>query len=266
MSYGIEIQRMGFNMQYIEVKKDLFNSEVFRIEMGNMTINNDGKISDSIRVDVQKAIISARKEGYQHLTCKVSTSDKGIVKALEENGFYLVDTAITFCFQFGKNQLRSMEYKCRLGDCQKEDLQELMRIAKESYSLDRFHSDPKLPNDLCDEYYEKWIQNSVNGFADKTLVAYYDNKVVGFTTGKRRREEEYYDLVLSAVDINARGLNIYTSMIHYMTNYVVNLAEKDSTLKGILLETQVDNYPVLRAWIKLGYTPYSSLYVFQRDI
>lgn len=248
-----------------ELEKDKFNSEIFKIPMGNLVIErcDQGQELDAC---ISLALKKGKEEGFKHITCKVPTNDIESVNALERAGFFLVDTALTYTFVIGKHSLKNMNYECVLDDCKENDLDRLKTIAKESYKIDRFHSDKTLPNELCDKYYEKWVENSYYGFADKTLVAYYNGLPVGFETGKRRKGTPYYDLVLSAVDKNARGLGIYTSMIHYMTQHVIDLSKRDESLKAILLETQVDNIPVLKAWINLGYTAESSLYVMHKHM
>lgn len=242
----------------ITVVKDVFNSEIFKIKMGNLIY--EGTVHGE---DLLRCIADAKEEGYQHLSYKIPTSDKKSVNIVEDAGFRITDTLITYTFDFNKNHLTDNKYICTMGDCRAEDVEELKRISKESFKTDRFHSDPCLPNELCDMYYEKWFENSYNGFADKVMVAYYNGRPVGYTTGKYKAGDEHVRLVLSAVNGECRGMGIYTSLIHAMTEWAMATAEGNDTTKGILLGTQIDNIAVQKAWSKLGYSPYGSDYVMQ---
>ena len=134
-------------------------------------------------------------------------------------------------------------------------------IAKGSFEKDRFHSDRHLNRNLCDKYYEKWIENSYNGFAERVIVAEYCNDAVGFTTAKTYKNDIFGHLVLSAVSNNYRGLGFYTSMIHEGVSWIF---QKHDDLIGIIVGTQLDNLAVQKAWINLGFTVYSSKYVLHK--
>ena len=238
------------------IDKDVFNSDIFGIQMGNLKYE-PGITGD----DIARCLSDAKEEGFKHLTCKIPTQDKKAVNAFEDYGFRIADTLVTYVFDFRKNKLNDVEYICKVDDCKQEDVEELKRITKESFVIDRYHSDANLPNDLCDLYYEKWFENSFNGFADKILAAYYEGIPVGYTTGKNSGNDEYVHLVLSAVNKERRGLGIYTTLIHAMTEWGIEVGKEEK--KGILLGTQIDNIAVQKAWNKLGYSPYSSDYVMQ---
>ena len=173
----------------------------------------------------------------------------------------IADTLVRYTFDFEKATLPQMQYKCELGDCKKEDLESLKEISRTVFKIDRFHSDDSLPNDLCDQYYSRWIENSFNGLADKIVVAYYNNEPVGYTTAKVYPNDEYVQMVLSAVSDKYKGLGTYTSMIHFGSKWLIDNYSK--TKKGIIVGTQIDNVAVQKTWIKLGYTIQDSQYVFQ---
>lgn len=245
----------------LTVTIDKFNSEIFGKKMGNLveSINSDNAISD-----VRSTIEKAREDGFAHLTAKMSTCDKRLANLLLCNGFTIADTLVTWAFAAGKNTLANVEHKVQLGDCTKSDLPYLMKIAKESFKIDRFHSDYTLPDKLCDMYYEKWIENSFYGYADKIITARVDDKAVGFTTGNIGDTNGYAHLVLSAVSDKHRGMGIYTSMIHECVRWFFEA--RSSTNRGLLVGTQIDNIAVQKAWNRLGFVPFNSEYVLQMAI
>lgn len=251
---------------FFGVEKDSFNTQHFGIKMGNIkTKLNFANVSNENLISrFQNAISMAKEEGYKHLTFKVGTNQKEIIKCATSNGMEIADTLVRYVFDFSKSFLPEIQHKCSLKDCSIDDLQYLKDIARNSFKIDRFHSDDYLPDELCDLYYDRWIENSYNGYADKVIVAHYNNDVVGFTTGNYRQNENYSQLVLSAVSNKYRGIGVYTSMIHEGTKWLLN--NKSIETKGVIVGTQIDNIAVQKAWIKLGYTMFNSQYVFQKHL
>lgn len=235
------------------INTDVFNSEIFGIKMGNIILDKHD-YEEGINID---AIISeAKSESFEHISVKVPTPYKESLNEIIKRGFYLTDTLIEYIYLFDGRRLPDVKHKTILRDYRKDDIDGLMAIAKGSFDYDRYHSDPSLDNDQCDRYYEQWIKNSCNGFADKVIVSEYEGEVVGFTTGKADHKEELGHLVLSAVSKKYRGLGIYTSMIYEGVKWL-----ESQGFKGLVVGTQINNIAVQKAWIKLGFTVLDSEYV-----
>ena len=142
-----------------------------------------------------------------------------------------------------------------LRSFKESDLDYVLNLARSSYTQDRYHANPDLPNEICDNFHESWIKNSCSGeIADYTVIAELDNIAVGYTTLKYfdNFDDIYTDkigaLMLSAVSPIAREAGIYTKMIHFGTNWLV-----DRGCRYIHLGTQVYNIPVQKSWTGLGY-------------
>lgn len=244
----------------MKITVDKFNSDIFGLKMGNVDYSKDKGLGAE---DMKMLQADAAGEGFQHLTIEVSSTDKRSLNIVLQNGFSFVDTRVEYFFDFNNARLPLMDHKCLLRDARQEDLAALKHIAQKSFSTDRFHSDKNLDNLLCDRYYEKWIENSFYGFADKVIVAEYQGMPVGFTTGKVCSEAQKGNLVLSAVSDTCRGLGIYTSMIHEGVSW---LSEKRESIRGVQVGTQLENLAVQKAWIKLGFTVLGSSYILQKYI
>lgn len=240
----------------MKINKDEFNSKHFGIAMGNVLL--DRTYSEKDFAHAMQNLEELKK--YCHLTLRVLTNDKVTTNSALKFGFSICDTLVEWMFSLKNPSLPKMEYKVLVRECEEEDLPYIKEIAKSSFKIDRFHSDPNLDNNLCDLYYEKWTENSFYGFAEKVLVAIYNNEVVGFTTIKTYENDPIGHLVLSAVSSKYRGLGIYTCLIHACTKWLI---DNHGELEGILVGTQIDNIAVQKAWKKLNYTPYSSSYVLQ---
>lgn len=241
------------------IAKDQFNTEVFRMGMGNWFLE-DGEPLDAGMIG--RAEKEARAQGIVHITVKIPASDKNVLNTLLQNGYYLADTLTEYFFDT-KKELPELKHRCILRDASKDDVPALKAIARESFEIDRFHSDRHLSNELCDKYYEKWIENSFHGFAEKVIVADYAGCVAGFTTGKTYPDSDIGHLVLSAVSSASRGHGVYTSMIHEGISWI---KRERPGIRGVVVGTQLDNLAVQKAWIRLGFTIHGSMYVLQKYI
>ncbi|MFQ5777057.1 MAG: GNAT family N-acetyltransferase [Terriglobia bacterium] len=131
------------------------------------------------------ALSQARQQGIRYLLARVPAGDLEGVHLLEENGFQLVDALLTF----GMSPLAVAEQRPETGEvlpCDRaraDDLPALREIARSSFSLDRFHADPAIPQATCDEVHCRWLEDSCAAQAGCVLVA-RAGEPVGFTTLK----------------------------------------------------------------------------------
>ena len=241
------------------IKQDIFNSEIFGIKMGNIILTEEDLNNDSF--DVESVILEGKRNGFAHLSVKIPTPYKKIFNSFIFSGFYLTDTLIEYVLKYDEKPLPPMKHKMILRDFVESDIESLMEIAKGSFTFDRYHSDPFLDNNLCDKYYEQWLYNSCHGFADKIVVAEYNNEVVGFSTANADHSQELGHMVLSAVSSKYRGLGTYTSMEYELIKWL-----KEEGFKGALLGTQINNVAVQKTWIKLGFTVLDSEYVLHMPL
>lgn len=236
----------------LRIEKDEFNSTIFQMKMGNIIefSKND------------KAELDKETGNYDHLSIKLDCSELELCNYLLSKGFYIVDTLVSYVFDYEKNKIPEISYNqdIQINDVEREDISLISDIAYHSFFNDRFHNDPYLDKEKCNEYYETWIRNSCNGFADMVLVGKdRENHILGFGTGKYY-DENHSALVLNAVTEYARGKGVYTAMIF----------EAMKRFKGksrhLTLGTQINNYAVQKAWNKLGFKIYESKYVLHKRI
>ena len=179
-----------------------------------------------------------------------------LVQLLERERFFTTDVHSTYFIDFAKTSINNMDYgNIILREYKDSDFDFLLEIARTSYDQDRYHSDPYLPNKICDSFYESWIRNSFSGeIADLTVVAELNNLPVGYTTLKNYNNfdnilsSKVGALILSAVSSNVREGGIYTKMIHYGMKWL-----KEKNCRYAHLGTQVYNIPVQKAWTGLGF-------------
>lgn len=255
-------------MNYIRVVKDEFNSSHFGLVMANMQIVDELDTFGIKQVydEVVTAIKVAKNNGIEHVSCSISTSQSTIVNVLELCDFNLIDTLITYEFKRGDSMLyTTASHSVEIGDCLDTDVDELCKLAKQVYQIDRYHKDKSLNAELCDSYYEKWTKNCIDtNLADRVIVAHINGHPVGYMPIKIYPENKEVRMILSAVSAAHRRLGIFTSMsyecVRFMLEDCKNRADK------VLAGTYIDNIAVQKAWIRLGYTLYGSKYIFQKKL
>jgi RimJ/RimL family protein N-acetyltransferase len=231
---------------------------------------NIPKLRETTKRAITLALSELERKGITHISAKADVYDITTVHAFEMASFRLMDTTAIYAFDFRKSQIPEFEDRCTLRLAKLEDEDALMRIAAISFSQtrvseDRFHADPDIPKEKSDALYIEWIRNSIRGkMADAIIVAELKGKPVGFTTIENLRATadevgiNIGALVLSAVLPEARGRGVYTSMIRKGLEHLrpkVDIVE---------LGTQITNFPVQKAWSRLGFKLASGTYAFHR--
>ena len=235
---------------------DYFNSEIFRMNMGNIIYKDSGFVRD----DVTKVLKQAISEGYNHLSIKIPTADVSSVNSFLKDGFILVDTLVRYILDLKSYSPYQSNRSFDVRDYTLGDIESIKTIAHDSFKYDRFHSDPALDDELCDQYYERWAENSCAGFADRVLVAKDNNTVVGFATLKKHKDEGSGLVVLNAVSDKYRGQGVYNTIIQNVLQYYYDCPSIDRVIIG----TQINVLPVQKTWIKNGFTVLDSYYVLHK--
>ena len=203
----------------------------------------------------------------EHLSIKVDTADLSCIHALEKAGFRLMDTLVTYCFDFDKSALGARDYPYAIREQAQEDTEPIVALARLSFQeyIDRFHLDPTLDNQDCDELYGEWARNSCLGVvADRVSVVEDDAEILGFATSKLHRKVNRFtdrrigEIVLVCVSPKVRGGGVYTSFIHEGLCFLHNRVD------FVQVVTQINNTHVQRAWNNLGFRLIGSRSTFHK--
>jgi ribosomal protein S18 acetylase RimI-like enzyme len=135
----------------------------------------------------------------------------------------------------------------RLRSARAEDIPRLRDIAGSSHRETRFYADPDFPHRRADDMYALWIERSVSGDADHTLVACHEDLVVGYMTGKLEPAEGR--LVLMSVDARYRGLGLGRALTVGMLQWF-----GERGLDSGYLTTQDGDTPAMRLYQRLQFT------------
>jgi GNAT superfamily N-acetyltransferase len=180
------------------------------------------------------------------------------VMALEDSGFRLMDTRLTFSLDLRNAHALRPEIRVRpLAAGEESALEATVRAAFADYH-GHFHADPRLDRKACDEAYVSWAQRCAEGVAaDEVLVAPVDGRLAGFAA--LRVAESRADLVLGAVHPEFRGRRLYREL----TLAAIDWA-RGRGAERFAAVTHLTNLAAQRSWLSVGMVPVDSSHTFHR--
>lgn len=170
-----------------------WDSEFFGVRIGRV-------LSDALTPDSLAALMAWRR--IQRVECLYFLADPNQAASLrlaEENGFHLTDVRVTL--ESGAE--RADPAPAGVRPFQEGDRAALRSIARAGHRDSRFYYDGHFPPQRCDDLYDTWIDRSVDGFADATLVADVDGLAAGYITCHRDEGEGRIGLL--GVDLAYQG-------------------------------------------------------------
>lgn len=242
-----------------------WDSSIFKIKMGQvpLIIRGGGASREDVALLVETVLCEARAEGYVHLNVKADADDLVLVQCLEENGFYLVDTIVTFIFIPRRQELGHGKYLFKTRLYRPEDHDAVLHVADVAYKgfIGRYHADPHLPDELCDRLYEMWARQLLDGdTAERIIVAERKGKVVGFLGYRMKRD------ILAATGVKCvggglggclpEGFGAYTAILEEAMREGMHRYDMQD------FETQINNINIVRIYQKLNFEYARAKYTF----
>lgn len=137
--------------------------------------------------------------------------DPKTIRTAEQGKFTLVDTRVTAKVQTTGScalPLNSVNTATNVRPAVADDIGELQRMARESFTTSRFYFDRRFPRERCGKLYEHWIAESCRGAADVVLVAESADHPVGYITCHLPTGTSQARMGLINVAAHARGHGI----------------------------------------------------------
>lgn len=186
-------------------------------------------------------------------TAKVSVEDITLVTRLQDLGFRVVDTALTFELD-------------RLAGCstdgvrfsEEQDRDRVVDIAAHAFVYSRFHLDTMIPNQLADRVKAEWVANYFNGArGDAMVVADRGGAVAGFLLLLRGREGSMI-IDLIAVDAKHVRRGLARAMVAYAATHGFGDGHAPTSIR---VGTQAANTSSVRLYEDLGFRLCCAQYV-----
>lgn len=128
-----------------------------------------------------------------------------------------------------------------------DDLPALGSIARTAHRHSRFYFDASFPDELCDSFYERWIRESVQGFADAVIVADAGGRALGYVT-MHLDDPNTARIGLLGVTGQARGRGIGGALARGAVSWAHEAGATD-----ISVATQARNIPALHLYGGRGF-------------
>lgn len=175
--------------------------------------------------------------------------------ALAAAGFLLVDTNVVLDAE-GSVQDERGATTLRVRDARPEDVGPVTKIARESFSVSRFHVDPAVPRSVADDIKAGWVANYFTGArGDSLAVALDGERACGFLLGLHASPGELV-IDLLAVSPQARRRGVGAALVDYVW-------ERHAPSR-MRVGTQLANVSSLRFYQEQGFRVMQSSYVFHR--
>ena len=206
---------------------------------------------------------AAEALGVQMLVVRIHCHDHSRIHTLEADGFRLMDTIVHY--ERSLSELpppSSQSGDVTIRRARPQDASAVADVARAAFSnyIGHYHADPRLQPAAADAAYVEWAEGSVGrqSETEEAIVLFCAERLGGFLT-LRRSSPADIEIVLNAVhpDLQRRGL------------YERLLAEamvrgQKSGADRITVSTQVNNFPVQRAWATLGFRLVRSQHTFHK--
>ena len=152
-----------------------WDSGFFDVPMGRLThlLRAPQAPRETLSAAICASLQYARSIGVRHVTARADVADVDAIGSLEAHGFRLMDALVTYIFHPRRDLGAPVKEMGLLRDFRPEDTPQILDITREAFRgfRGRFHLDPHLPNDRCDEFYVEWARKAcAHQLADVVMV------------------------------------------------------------------------------------------------
>ena len=205
---------------------------------------------DFLTVDSIKVILSwCEQNEIDCLYFLANPHDNQTIKIAEEHHFHLVDIRVT---QAWNNQRSSFHQETpnnvTIRPFISEDLPYIRNIASKIFVFTRFYSDSYFPRNKVEQFYDVWIKNSCEGYADQVLVAESDRIPIGFITCHNKSPLTEGEIGLIGVSEGSRGQGIGKSLVNAALRWFLYQG-----IDKVKIVTQGTNIPGLTVCQRVGF-------------
>lgn len=202
-----------------------------------------------------------RANSVKLVISRVPSDDIWLLNELEDRGFRIKDTQLTYRYTLGKGSAlafgESKDFRVRKFE--PRDTDALVRVAQESFSgYGHYAADPRLDPVKCAEIYEDWALNTCRDqkVADHIVVAEAAGALIGYLSFKIKSagDEKYAAGGMGAVSNEHRSLGVFSGIVRAGLKWgeEIGLAWEEHNVIAA-------NLPVNHAFIRCGFRPSHSM-------
>jgi hypothetical protein len=153
-----------------------WDSRFFGVPMGRLDylIQAPDATRSDVRAAVSKALDQFLALKIRHVAVKLDVEDGETLACLQEHGFRLKDSTLTYVAHPRRDAPRAVKCFGRVRPFDVGDTEQILDITREAYAgyQGRFLRDHHLPRDRAEAFYVEWARQCCSGaMADRILVA-----------------------------------------------------------------------------------------------
>jgi hypothetical protein len=245
----------GHKLFTIELKE--WESEFYKRKFGALNVEDIDCLNKLRKRDVltllENILSAADRQDYNIIEIHTEISSMNWMSILEETGFRLVDSKITFI-----TLIRQDDYELPplsswvIEYATQNDLKSIIELTNRSYIrnpdfFSRFKNELYFSKNEIEKYYLTWVTNSIEDKDSYFIVMKDHGKIFAFFIYRRsgfHNEKPLYKGILTVVDTEFRGKNTYTPMQTFLYK---QFPDKEFFLDNT---TQLTNIPTIINHIK----------------
>ena len=206
--------------------------------------------------EMKSALSWCRENTIRCVYFQADAGDSATVQLAEQNGFSLVDVRVEL---EKPADAGAVSQGVTIRDAAPDDLPALKKLFAGISHFSRFAFDRRFPADAAERLYTRWIERSLEGYADFTLVAEDDGSVAGGITGHFGDGKKTAQIGLLAVSENSRSKGLGRLLVQAFCR---RAAEQGAATVDVA--TQGRNVAALRFYNRNGFVVKSVLLSYHK--
>jgi ribosomal protein S18 acetylase RimI-like enzyme len=201
-----------------------------------------------------RAALEDMRGTYDYLFHRVAGHAAGVLQALQEAGFVVVDGLVTFGLDVPDVTLESLEVDVAVRPAECADWPGIEALSASAFRYDRVHADASLGPGVAARFYRSWAANCLQGRSPRVWVAEVEDQMAGYLAALRHpagtalAEVETGVVDLVAVDERFRGRAVGIALMH---RFLAWCAEE--RIPFALVGTSLSNIGAVRLYEKLRF-------------
>jgi ribosomal protein S18 acetylase RimI-like enzyme len=230
---------------------EVLGREIYRLRPFLYRPEREAAAGELIAVAVRRF----RRAGGELLEVRVDPSDLVAEKALIKAGFHPLGTSVKLSVK--SSDLRLTRRKSRAGveiePVEESDLRPLRDIVRKAHVTSHYFNESSFDARKVRTMFVRWVERCARGLADEVLVARTEGKVQGFVTLMVNRGiADFIGHRIGVIDFvavhpAAQGQGIGSALL------AAGLRRLRRTAPILEIRTELDNYPAIRTYSKLGF-------------
>jgi len=212
--------------------------------------------------EIGQALEFCRRHQAAICVARCATGDFATVHALENAGFRVMDTLLYYRLRLGDAPIPEPRLALPIRMASAADSDAVGRLAAAAFAdyFSHYHADPRLDRRKVDEVFVDWARRSCldKTVADAVFVAVDGSELGAFAT-MRRNDDAEGEGVLFAVHPRCQQKGVYGDLMISGMHWCLEQGRQ-----RMIVSTQVNNYAVQRAWVRLGFRLYASFYTLHK--